>query len=413
MGDISIPSILSKILFSPSQPRHPANFQTKLSCLPFDFPLFFLQTIGDFMAETYYIVPHKKHDSLVTQAYLQRGYDAEEARAGTWFCSRAAHYGIRTHNALKAIHLDDVLGSKVGRWVPQAKIKKFPSRFAASEVWNGNYKLGQAVAVDAMETCIKLADKYGIGMVSVDNATHYLWGGGYVMDAALRGYIAYTNCTAAMSEVVPFGGKTATIGTNPHSWGFPTQDAIGFPIVVDWATSTVAMGRVQQFRREGKPLPPGCAVDAEGRETTDPNQAVALLPFGGHKGYGLGLINEIYSAFIGGSLPTLRGRDGGPENEKKGSTFFFQVIHPEAIQGNNFAQGRSQIENIRAVLHNVLGPGNENCLLPGQPEARNGELSKKNGGLLFTRAEIDEFNHIAASVNEPLWNLDEFKSVQI
>jgi L-2-hydroxycarboxylate dehydrogenase (NAD+) len=216
-----------------------------------------------------------------------------------------------------------------------------------------------------------------------------------------------------MSEVVPFGGKTATIGTNPHSWGFPTQDAIGFPIVVDWATSTVAMGRVQQFRREGKPLPPGCAVDAEGRETTDPNQAVALLPFGGHKGYGLGLINEIYSAFIGGSLPTLRGRDGGPENEKKGSTFFFQVIHPEAIQGNNFAQGRSQIENIRAVLHNVLGPGNENCLLPGQPEARNGELSKKNGGLLFTRAEIDEFNHIAASVNEPLWNLDEFKSVQI
>jgi L-2-hydroxycarboxylate dehydrogenase (NAD+) len=154
-------------------------------------------------------------------------------------------------------------------------------------------------------------------------------------------------------------------------------------------------------------------VDAEGRETTDPNQAAALLPFGGHKGYGLGLINEIYSAFIGGSLPTLRGRDGGPENEKKGSTFFFQVIHPEAIQGHNFAQGRSQIENIRTVLRDVLGPGNENCLLPGQPEARNGELSKKNGGLLFTKAEIDEFNHIAARVNEPLWNLAEFKSVQI
>jgi L-2-hydroxycarboxylate dehydrogenase (NAD+) len=250
-------------------------------------------------------------------------------------------------------------------------------------------------------------------MVSVDNATHYLWGGGYVMDAALRGYIAYTNCTAAMSEVVPFGGKTPTIGTNPHSWGFPTQGAIGFPIVVDWATSTVAMGRVQQFRREGKALPPGSAVDAGGRETTDPNQAVALLPFGGHKGYGLALINEIYSAFIGGSLPTLRGRDGGPETEKTGSTFFFQVIHPEAVKGNNFAQGRSQIDNIRAVLRDVLGPGNENCLLPGQPEARNGELSKKNGGLLFTKAEIEEFNHIAVSVNEPLWNLAEFKSVQI
>ena len=70
------------------------------------------------------------------------------------------------------------------------------------------------------------------------------------------------------------------MGTNPHSWGFPTQAAIGFPIVIDWATSTVAMGRVQVLKREGKKLPPGCAVDAEGRETDDPNKAVALLPFG-------------------------------------------------------------------------------------------------------------------------------------
>jgi LDH2 family malate/lactate/ureidoglycolate dehydrogenase len=74
---------------------------------------------------------------------------------------------------------------------------------------------------------MKLADEFGIGMVSVDNATHYLWGGGYVIDAALKGYIAYTNCTSATSEVVPFGGKTPTMGTNPHSWGFPTQAAVG------------------------------------------------------------------------------------------------------------------------------------------------------------------------------------------
>ena len=365
------------------------------------------------MPETYYIVPPEKHDHLVTQIYLQRGYDAEEARAGTWFCARAAYYGIRTHNALKAIHQDDVLGSKVGRWKPQAKIEKLPSRFAAAQVWNAHFKLGQAVAVEAMETCIKLADQYGVGMVSVDNATHYLWGGGYVMDAALRGYIAYTNCSSALSEVVPYGGKTPTLGTNPHSWGFPTQAAIGFPIVIDWATSTVAMGRVQQFKREGKKLPPGSAVDAEGRETTDPSQAVALLPFGGHKGYGLGLIDEIYSAFIGGSLPEIRGTSRGPQNEKKGSTFYFQVIHPEALQGNDFALGRTQTENVRAVIQDILGHGNEHCLLPGQPEARNGELSKKYGGLLFTRAEIEEFNHIIAGTGEPAWNLADFKSVLV
>ena len=107
-----------------------------------------------------------------------------------------------------------------------------------------------------MDTAIALADKYGIGSVSVDNAFHYLWGGGYVLDAARRGYIAYTNCTAALAEVVPFGGKFPTLGTNPHSWGFPTTQAIGFPIVIDWATSVIAMGRVQQLKREGLPLPP-------------------------------------------------------------------------------------------------------------------------------------------------------------
>ena len=170
-----------------------------------------------------------------------------------------------------------MFGSKVGRWKPGAKIEKLPSRFAAAEIWNAHFKLGQAVAYEAMDTCMKLADKFGVGMVSVDNATHYLWGGGYVMDAALKGYLAYTNCTSATSEVVPFGGKTPTMGTNPHSWGFPTQDAIGFPIVIDWATSTVAMGRVQVLKREGKKLPPACAVDAEGKSTTDPNKAVALV----------------------------------------------------------------------------------------------------------------------------------------
>src|ERR1019366_8046468 len=71
----------------------------------------------------------------------------------------------------------------------------------------------------------------------VDNAFHYLWGGGYVIDAAKKGYIAYTSCTAALAEVGPFGGKVATLGTNPHSWGFPTQDIIGFPPCIDWATS--------------------------------------------------------------------------------------------------------------------------------------------------------------------------------
>jgi LDH2 family malate/lactate/ureidoglycolate dehydrogenase len=251
------------------------------------------------------------------------------------------------------------------------------------------------VAWEAIETCIALAEKHGTGTVSVDNAFHYLWGGGYVMEAARRGYIAYTNCTASLAEVVPFRGVFPTLGTNPHSWGFPTTEAVGFPVVIDWATSVIAMGRVQQLAREGKTLPPDAAVDTEGRPTIDPAAAKSLLPFGAHKGYGLALINEIVGALIGGSLPTIRSRGSGGPGEKHGCTFFFQVIHPEAVSGGAFACGRSQGENVAAVLADILGHGNEGCMLPGQLEAEAAARADAAGGLLFSTAEVEALNEIA------------------
>ncbi len=359
------------------------------------------------MAEEFHVVPRALHHELIAAAYRHRGYTAEEADDGARFCDMASTHGIRTHNGLKALHLDEHFGSRAGGCVPGAEIEEIPCRFEGSKIWNANRKLGQSTAFAAMEEAIRLADRYGIGQVSVDNAFHYLWGGGYVMDAAKRGYLAYTNCTAALAEVVPFGGKFPTLGTNPHSWGFPTQDAIGYPVVIDWATSTVAMGRVQQLKREGKTLPPNAAVDKDGNLTTDPDAVVALVPFGAHKGYGLALMNEIVAALIGGSLPTLRNRVAPPD-EKRTCCFYFQVIHPDAISGGAFAKGRSQAENLKAVLADVFGHGNEPCTLPGQPEAQAAARSAAAGGLLFSAAEIAEFNGLARECGLPEWRLKSF-----
>jgi L-2-hydroxycarboxylate dehydrogenase (NAD+) len=232
------------------------------------------------------------------------------------------------------------------------------------------------------------------------------------MEAAERGYIAYTNCTSTLAEVVPFGGKFPTLGTNPHSWGIPTMAASGFPLVIDWATSTVAMGRVQALKREGKQLPPGAAVDKEGQPTTDPHQVASLLPFGAHKGYGLSLINELVAALIGGSLPTHRGRPVPTEGEKSTSAFYFQIIHPEALSGRDFAQGRSQMENLTAVIRDVLGHGNENAMLPGQLEANARKQSDANGGILFTAAEVAEFNEINRELGRAEWDVDSLVKAQ-
>jgi LDH2 family malate/lactate/ureidoglycolate dehydrogenase len=365
------------------------------------------------MSQSYFVMPEDFHERLVSAAFQKRGYTVAESQAAARLCGMASRHGVRTHNAIKALHLDDHFGSRAGGCVPGAKIQKLPSRYKAVEKWNAHRKLGMAVAFEAMQTCMKLADSYGVGAVAVDEAFHYLWGGGYVIDAADKGYIAYTCCTAALAEVAPFGGKFPTLGTNPHSWAFPTRQQIGFPLCIDWATSTVAMGRVQQLAREGKKLPPGCAVDAQGRETVEPDKVYALLPFGQHKGYGLSLINELLGAFIGGSLPTLRCRPtSGPADEKRTPSFFFQCIRPDAIAGDSFALGRSQVQNVQAVLADLLGHGNEKCLLPGQPEAEAAAASRRHGGLLFTAAEIEAFAPVAAEAGVP-FNPQSFSSVEV
>ena len=83
------------------------------------------------------------------------------------------------------------------------------------------------------------------------------------------------------------------------------------------------------------------------------------------------------------------------------------------MRGNDYVKGRSQIQNVKAVIEDILGHGNEKCLLPGQPEANWGALSKQHGGLLFKPAEIEELNHIIHEVGEAPWNSADFKSVQI
>jgi len=362
----------------------------------------------------YLVVPENDHNELVSTAYRKRGYAEDESQDAARLCAEASRHGIRTHNAIKALHLDEMYGSGSKGCVPGAEIKKKESRFPAVEIWDAQRKLGQSTGYRALEKSIDLADTYGVGIVAVDNAFHYLWGGGYMIDAAKRGYFAYTNCTAALTEVVPYNGRFPTLGTNPHSWGFPTTEAIGFPIVIDWATSVVSMGRVEQFKRENMELPPNAAVDSEGKVTQDPFKTAALLPFGAHKGYGLSLVNELVAGLIGGSLPTLRSRwIESDDEEKRAPCFYFQTIHPEAISSGAFAKNRAQSENVRAVIEDIMGHGNEACLLPGQREADVAKLSNDNGGLLFSEAEVEAFNALAAACDRPSWDMCSLKKVSV
>ena len=365
------------------------------------------------MAETYFIIPESQHNALVEAVYRGRGFLADEAAEGARLCAEASRHGIRTHNAIKALHLDHLFGSGSKGCVPGAQIEEIPTRFAAAKAWNANRKLGQSTAYRAMDAAIALAERYGVGTVSVDNAFHYLWGGGYVMDAAKRGYIAYTNCTAALAEVVPFGGKFPTLGTNPHSWGFPTTRG----------GRLSGRHRLGHLRDRDGPRP---AAEARGpspsaerrarpqRETrrSDPHQAASLLPFGAHKGYGLVAHRRDRRRLHRGLAPHPAQPLGhGARGEAHVRLLLPGRSIPDAISGGAFAKGRSQAANVKAVMADILGHGNEACLLPGQLEARWAKRTSDAGGLLFTQAEVDAFNELAEEAGVQRWRVSHSASV--
>ena len=110
---------------------------------------------------------------------------------------------------------------------------------------------------------------------------------------------------------------------------------------------------------------------------------------------------------IRASLPTLRNR-WAEDGDKHTCAFFFQVIHPDALNAGDFAKGRSQSENLRAVIADVLGHGNEKCMLPGQVEAEFAKRVAAAGGLLFSAAEIQDFDALARECGQPRWSVAHF-----
>ena len=108
-----------------------------------------------------YVLPPDKHDEIILAAYVKRGFNLEEATAATRTGRLASWHGIKTHNALKALHLDDHFGSgnqENPGCTPGATIVKKPTRFEAALRWNANRKIGQAVATEAMEAAMARQD---------------------------------------------------------------------------------------------------------------------------------------------------------------------------------------------------------------------------------------------------------------
>lgn len=168
---------------------------------------------------------------------------------------------------------------------------------------DGGQGLGPPVALHALEAIGTAVDEHGVAVVAVTDSNHLGMLGYYARTMARRG-LACVAMTTSEALVHPWGGSRAMIGTNPLAIAVPAEP---HPLVLDMATSVISMGRVHDHARRGVPLEPGWALDAAGRPTTNAADAIhgSLAPFGGAKGYALGIALGAIVSFVTGSVPDV------------------------------------------------------------------------------------------------------------
>jgi len=173
-----------------------------------------------------------------------------------------------------------------------------PSVLAHRCDWEGSTIV--AVHELAGREAVKRAREYGVAFVSVTNSNHFGVAAYHLASLAAADLVglALGNSPAAMPA---WGGKRPLFGTNPLAAVFPRRD--GPALVIDVSLSAVARGKIMVAAREGKPIPEGWAVDAQGHPTTDPRAALqgSMLPAGGVKGAMLALIVELLACALSGA----------------------------------------------------------------------------------------------------------------
>ncbi len=240
----------------------------------------------------------------------------------------------------------------------------------ATALVSGEWGFGQMTGIAAIDEAVTRAQEYGISAVGVVRCTHLGRMGGYVERAAAA------NCAAMIwvgglggpTGAVPYGGSQPAMGTNPVAAGFPLGE--DSPVVLDFATTAVAAGKVMLAQAAGKEVPPGSIVDSRGRPTTDPGEFFkggALLPFGGHKGYALAVIAELFGQALTGADQTGDEGWGGDGFRRAGALFC--AVHIGAFRPAEEARrvARDTVNRLRAI---PPAAGFERVLTPGEPEAR-------------------------------------------
>lgn len=322
-------------------------------------------------------------ETFCHDAFTKFGFTEEESRIITEVLIMSDKYGIESHGMQRLTRYHK--GIEKGLIKVDAK-PEIVFETPVSAVIEGHDGMGQLIGHMAMEIAIEKAQKSGMAIVSVRNSNHYGIAGYYAKMACDKGLIglSFTNSEAIM---VPTNAKKAMLGSNPIAIAVPADP---YPFFFDASTTVVTRGKLEMYRKAEKALPDGWALDQDGKPSNDADLVLrniiskaggGIMPLGGseevngsHKGYGYGMICELFCSILSQGLTSNHTHTDG----KGGTCHGFIAIDP-SIFGSS-----EEIKNhfstfLRELRDAPKAEGKSRIYTHGEKEALAVEQTGKNG----------------------------------
>ena len=308
------------------------------------------------------------------------GYEAEEARIIADHVIDAALCGYEYSGLAKILNIPEH-----PRFAQPRRPMTILHETEVSALYDGGNNNGMVAMYHAARAAIAKAAAHGIAIIGVTDS----WMSGrsaYFVEMIARADLVAIHTASSGGAVAPHGGSRPVLGTNPIAFALPGDDG---PLVLDMGTSAF-MGTDLALRvRLGTPLPEGVAIDRDGNPTRDAKEARdgALLPFGGHKGFGLGLIVQAFG-LLGGAAAVADNDDG----------YIFIAFRPDLLVP--LADLKRELAALIARVKAVPPlPGFTEIRIPGEQSAKN-RVRLAREGLEIDSLVYDRLNALAG-VNEP------------
>lgn len=318
-------------------------------------------------------ITHEEAKNLAYKKLAATGLSTEHAMKVAEILVHADLRNVNSHGVLRTEHYVDRI--QAGGINEKANIS-FEKTGTVTGTVDGDDGIGHVIADAAMTNAIQLAKEHGVGMVTAAKSSH-CGALSYFVEKAAKEKLIGIAMTHTDKIVVPFGGREAFMGTNPIAYGIPANE--NEPLILDMATSNVALGKVLQHKEEGKDIPIGWGVNANGESVTNPDDVVSLSPFGGPKGYGLSLIVDIFSGLLAGATfgPHITKMYGDMDRKRKLGHYFCAIDPAMFTDKQAFLQGIDQL--MQELRESPTAPGFSQVFVPGDIEQINKRKNMEQG----------------------------------